>query len=469
MNKILATACTVLALAGATSCNDYIDILPKGSVIPTTLQDYEALLRYEYSSNFISSRQDQYLLNDLFMAKNSRSSYNLNATHYMWAEDRDRTELNASTEDVFDKGYGIIGIANTLIEGVPAATECTEAEKNEVLSYAYAIRAFILHYIVNYYSDAYTPEKAANTPGVPLIYSAGLGSPYHQGTVKEVYDQIVADFNKALELGVPEKSMTIIHPSRAAVEAGLARVLLCMQNYSEALKHADEALKRNSNLMDWTDYYNQNKGTIEKENDYTNIASPMAHTAIENIWFCSGNCSPNYFQADMSISEERRALFEDGDMRASTRWKKYISSADTYYIGLLKGYFNFAGIATPEVFLIKAECEARTGNLNKAMDALNTVRKTRINPEVYADKAATTEAQAMEYIMRTKHDELMNTMIPFIDFKRLNAEGKYARTFTKVEDGKTLTLSPTSHLWTMVFPANAINRPGNGTLTQNSK
>ena len=31
------------------SCNDYLDIVPKGNKIPSTLADYEALLRDEYA------------------------------------------------------------------------------------------------------------------------------------------------------------------------------------------------------------------------------------------------------------------------------------------------------------------------------------------------------------------------------------------------------------------------------------
>ena len=139
-------------------------------------------------------------------ANNCRNVDDLRTANYMWKEDRDRTSLNSSTEDMFDNGYGIISIMNTIIQAAPTTTQATQEEKNEVM--------------VNFYADAYDPAKAASTSGVPLIYSGDLGTPYHQGTVQEVYEQIIADFNKAIELGVPEQSMTVIHPNRAAVEAG---------------------------------------------------------------------------------------------------------------------------------------------------------------------------------------------------------------------------------------------------------
>lgn len=453
-----------------TACNDYIDVMPKGQRVPTTLADYEAFMRNEYSANYLPSLQALYLINDKFVGVNNcRNVDDLRTANYMWKEDRDRTSLNSSTEDMFDNGYGIISIMNTIIQAAPTTTQATQEEMNEVMAYAYAIRAFVYHYMVNFYADAYDPAKAASTSGVPLIYSGDLGTPYHQGTVQEVYEQIIADFNKAIELGVPEQSMTVIHPNRAAVEAGLARAYLSMREYDKALTHATEALDRHNDLFDWLGYYTENESRIKDPDNYNNITSPMSHTCVENLWFCSGQGNPNYPCADIDISEERASRFEEGDMKFLVRFKKYQSSTDTYYRGLLNGYYNYSGIATPEVYLIQAECYARTGKLDEAMKSLNKVRESRIHPDLYQAATASTEAEAIEKIRLTKDNELINTIIPFIDLKRYNAEGKYQRTLTKEFDGKTYSLRPDSHLWTMVFPANAINRPGNGTLTQNSK
>lgn len=469
MKKYISFILLALILA-TTSCNDYIDVLPKGMRIPKTLQDYEALMRSEYSANYMPSLEAPYLLNDKFLGINAcRNQDNLNTCHYMWKEDRDRTLLNAADEDIFDNGYGIIGVMNTIIENVPGATEATEAEKNEVMAYAYAVRAFTLFQIVNYYADAYDPATAASTPGVPLIYSANLNAPWHQGSVKEVYDQILADFGKAIELGVPEKALTAVQPNRGAVEAGLARVYLSMREYDKALSHAEAALQRNSELFDWNEFYAANKDRVDNPEDYNRMTSPMDHVNVENYWFCSGNGNPNYPCADIDIPLERRALFEEGDVRALCRWKKYQSSSDVYARSMLTGYYNLSGIAVPEVMMIKAECLVRQGKTADGMAALDAVRKKRLAPEAYSPSSTASEAEAIEKIRRAKADELINSIYPFIDAKRLNAEGKYTVTFTKVFDDKTYTLRPDSHLWTMVFPANAINRPGNGTLTQNSK
>lgn len=470
MKNFKIFAALIIIASIFTSCNNFIDEMPKGVRVPTTLADYEALLRDEYSVNYIPCVQALYLINDRKIGDNTcRNVDNLNTANYMWKEDKDRASLNSSTEDVFDNGYGILGVVNTVLEYVPGSTEATQAEKDEVMAYAYAIRAFTLFQIVNFYADAYDPATAASTPGVPLIYSGNLGSPWHQGTVKEVYDQILTDFNKALELGVPEKSMTVIHPDRASVEAGLARVYLSMRDYDAALSHAQAALDRNSELFDWVAYYEEYKNRIEDPEDYNLISSPMSHLNVENYWFCSGQGNPNYPTTNIDIPVERATRFEDGDCKLACSWKRYESSTDVYFRGVLTGYYNLSGITTPEVHLIKAECQARKGDVEGALSTLDEVRKTRIHPDYYSTSVASDAAEAIDLIRLTKDNELLGSMIPFIDLKRYNAEGTYSRTLTKTFDGQTYTLSPSSHLWTMVFPANSINRPGNGVLTQNSK
>ena len=124
-------------------------------------------------------------------------------------------------------------------------------------------------------------------------------------------------------------------------------------------------------------------------------------------------------------------------------------------------------MTTVEVYLIKAECLARQGKVAEAMKVLNKVRQTRILPEVYQPLTATTEAEAMPLIIRTKQNEMIMTSVPFCDARRLNAEGKYPVTLTKTLEGKPVTLSPSSHLWTFPIPLGAIGNSGNGTIHQN--
>ena len=101
------------------------------------------------------------------------------------------------------------------------------------------------------------------------------------------------------------------------------------------------------------------------------------------------------------------------------------------------------------------------------MNTLNSVRVTRIRPDKYQPATAATLEEALSLIRRTKDNELIFSIVPFADARRFNLEGTYAGTLIKTYEGKEYSLSPTSHLWTMPFPAGALNNPGNGSIEQN--
>ncbi|MNL40527.1 hypothetical protein D3C87_1628830 [compost metagenome] len=119
------------------------------------------------------------------------------------------------------------------------------------------------------------------------------------------------------------------------------------------------------------------------------------------------------------------------------------------------------------MYLIKAECQARLNNIPAALSTLDAVRIKRIFPQNYAPSNAGTIVQAVKLIQRTKANALIFGVVPFADMRRLNKDSNYATTLSKTEGGQALSLSPTSHLWTMPFPLGAIKNPGNGTLQQN--
>ena len=223
----------------------------------------------------------------------------------------------------------------------------------------------------------------------------------------------------------------MLHPNLGAAYALLARVYLQMGNYSEALRHADLALGQNDALYDWNAFYNAHQATIEKADDYTHLPSPMGFDYVETYYFRHGIRTGIGNESNIPI--ERGERFEAGDARFLSRWKRYTTGDDTYYRSVISGYFNHAGLTTAEVYLIKAECQARLASGNdftEAMNTLNTVRKTRIRPDVYQPAQASTLAEAIDLIRRTKDNELIFSIVPFADARRFNSEGTYARTLT---------------------------------------
>lgn len=456
--------CIVSALCTLTACDDYLDNVPKGQKIPTTLEDFSSMIPDEYSNCREDVTQAVILLNDRYVSPSYLSYYELWNVNYNWDESADRVFLNKSDETTYYNAYAGISTANLIIENAPTATEATDAQRNQAIAQAKILRAMKYFTLVNYYAKQYNPSTASQDGGVPLITSASVGASYTQPSVQEIYDFIVQDVTEALP-NLPEQAQNILYASKAAAYAFAARVYLQMGNYSEAQNCAQQALQRNDKLFDWTAFYQTNIEVLSNPNVYQTITSPLGFDNVENYIFVHGNSS--YAGSESQVREDRGARFEAGDAAFMSRWKIRTVAGNTYYQGNLSGYYNRGGLTTTEVWLILAECMARTGNVSGAMDIVNQVRQKRILPEVYKPLTASTVEETINIIRDVKANALIQTIVPFCDARRLNAESAYARTLTKTEGGKTLTLSPSSHLWVMPFPQGATSNTGNGTVTQN--
>ncbi|WP_320019186.1 RagB/SusD family nutrient uptake outer membrane protein [Labilibaculum manganireducens] len=454
------------------SCDNYLDVLPKGEKIPTSLADYEAFIRNEYN-HLNDAAQAINLLNDVYKRPSDLSYISLTSINYNWLGNEDRIIQNNSDEAAYYYSYEAISYWNLIINNVPDATEASDAEKLELIAQAKVLRAMNYFHLTNYYSEQYDEASAATKLSVPLITSAEMGAPSEQISIAKMYEFILTDLTDAIA-NLPIESATLLHPNLACGYAMLARVYLQMGDYDSALKYAQNALDQNNQLFNWKEYYAENKEQIEKEGDWSTSYPSKTMNSPENYIFRYGSSTyKNSGQSgtNAALTIVRAAQFEDGDARFASKWKKKYQAPDSIYIGIRSDKFNAGGITTPEMYYIKAECLARKGgqaNLDEAMLSLNTVRKTRIFGDKYADLTASSTAEAIAYIRKDKANEYVQTAIPFWDMRRFNKDVNYAQTLTKVFNNQSLELSPDSHMWIMPFPMGATSNPGNGTLVQNT-
>ena len=461
MKHIILLCVAMLAL---TSCNDYLNIVPKGEKIPTTYEDFESMLRDEYSCQRVDPGQSIILLNDYYVTSMYESYYPFWGANYNWNEDVNRIDLNKDDEGVYYNGYAAVSTFNLILENIPDVPDATAENKQILIAQAKVLRAMSYFYLVNYYADQYEESTAYEKGGVPYITSADVNAPYVQESVGNIYDYMLQDMKEAIPF-LPEQSVTKLHPDLATGYAFYAQIYLQLGRYQDALNSAEEALKRNDELFDWCEYYNANKETIERENYYPNLSAPCSFDFVENYNFRHGTSS--YAGREKNVTTWRSERFEEGDWRFASRWKYREVGADIYYYALQSGYHNYGGLTTTHVYLIKAECLARLNRIPEAMAIVNKIRDKRIAPNLYTPWNASAEKDAIEQIVNLKLNEMILTQVPFCDLRRLNSEGKYTFTFTKEKDESTLSLKPDSHLWTMPFPLGAIKNSGNGSISQN--
>ncbi len=120
--------------------------------------------------------------------------------------------------------------------------------------------------------------------------------------------------------------------------------------------------------------------------------------------------------------------YKPGDLRAKLFFQKGASGnlnfRGTYTgsIGVGTNSGLFCGLATDEVYLIKAECLARTGQKDKALQALNTVLEKRWQKQAFVPLTAADADAALSVILQERRKELVGRGLRWSDLKRLNQQ-----------------------------------------------
>src|SRR5574344_2526746 len=175
---LYSSAIILCVAAMFSSCSGYLDNLPKGSKIPTTLADFSTLLNDEYSNQREDVNEAVILLNDRYVSSSSLSYSQLYSANYFWDTTADRVKLNNSDEGTYYNAYSAISNCNLVLENVASATDATDTERTTIAAQARILRAMNYFTLVNYYSKTYNASTAETDGGVPLITSAEVGASY---------------------------------------------------------------------------------------------------------------------------------------------------------------------------------------------------------------------------------------------------------------------------------------------------
>jgi len=122
-------------------------------------------------------------------------------------------------------------------------------------------------------------------------------------------------------------------------------------------------------------------------------------------------------------------------------------------------YSLFIGIATDEVYLMRAECNARLGNKDAALNDLNTLMVTRWSTGTFIPFTAATSQDALNIILQERRKELIFRNLRWMDIKRLNKDGANI-TLTRIIGGQTYTLPPNDNRFALPLPADIVKMTG---------
>jgi tetratricopeptide (TPR) repeat protein len=418
--------------------------------LPTTLKDFQSLLDYSAFMNDghpvtgEESADNYYITNSMYGAfvPTKRNIYTWNKD--IWIEGSvDQASWFNPYRQVLYSNVVLDDIDNVAVEdiGTPAW--------NNVKGSAHFFRGDAFFNVAQVFTK---PYKAGSTDelGIPLRLSADPNMKSVRAGLQETYQQILSDLHTAANM-LPVVPLYKTRPSKPAAYALLSRVYLVMQDYSKAFAYADSCLKLYDSLLD---YNTLNAGLaypIPGLNKEVIFQATITNDLYANTVIIDTNLYKSYKLNDL----RQKVFFKTNTVNGGMRFVGTYTGGSTSAANL---YF-FAGIATDEVYLTRAECYARAGKVTEAMNDLNTLMIKRWKTGTFVPFTATTTSEALSVILEERRKETLFRGMRWLDLRRLNAEGANI-TLIRVVDNQTYTLEPNSPRYALPLPPDAISLTG---------
>ena len=481
----------IAGMAGAmlSSCNDFVDVVPKGKAIPQTVDDFGKMM----NNSFLSINGDQYYFADVcydvmfaqFYSDDYTASDNpADQYYYMFAQTpsyrnmitwADEVYGSAENDDAWNGLYKSNYVVNYIIQNIDNAEEGYAYNRDEVKGRALVHRALNYFLLTAMYGKAYNAQSASTDLAVPLILEPDINLTPARATVADCFKQILADLDLAISI-MKEDYPEFNHiPGRAAAYATRARVNHYMQNYDAALADAQKSLAMHGDLLDYNTWATFPDLMIAMMGSYNPIylayASmfgmepyPGANDRITNKEITL--VRPNQQQLSLTCASDKLLAITDmtNDLRAKLFFCTDYSQRPMNMVRV-----NQSGINVSEMYLTVAEAALRKSSpdLETASAALETVRKNRYLAQTYAKFEYSSREDLLAEVMKERRREITHCVMSFVDKKRWNCCTAEAETMTRTVYDQTFTMKPGDPRYALQIPANV--RQMNPNLVPNER
>ncbi|QES88077.1 RagB/SusD family nutrient uptake outer membrane protein [Rhizosphaericola mali] len=336
--------------------------------------------------------------------------------------------------------YNAIYVANTVLQAFDSfgETEKQSQEGRQVQGQALFYRSWKYYGLLQDFTLPYDTITASTTLGLPLRLSPDLNSKVQRSNLKLCYQQVIADLKKALEL-LPQSSLYVTRPNKTSVRAALARIYLGLSNYDSAAKYAAIALEDNHQLVDFNTL---SKTRYPIASNF--LSEDIFHSTLVNSTFIAYNSS--------SIDGSLYNSYDQNDLRKSIYFITTTSGFNTF-----KGSYDFKryqynGLATDELYLIKSECDIRLGNTQQGIDLLNTLLLSRYVTGTFKPYGSLSQNRALEVLLSERRKELVFRGVRWSDLRRLNQQSAFKSTLQRTINGLSYSLPPGDPRFAMPIP-----------------
>jgi tetratricopeptide (TPR) repeat protein len=445
INQVIVPVIILIALMTG-SCNKILDEKSNQALaVPHSVADFQAVLDNSVKMNDQSASWDAaaadnfYLPDEMYsdLGPDSKDAYTWKPFNY-YGNRNDWASL-----------YDVVYLSNLSLEGISRITpdKSNQEDWDNVIGSALFFRAQSFLHAAFIFCKAYDSASALQDYGIVLRLSSDINQKSKRATLQATYDQIISDLTRAIQM-LPSHPVIAYRPSKPAAYALLARTYLSMRNYTEAGKYADSCLQIKNDLMDYNSLDLNSLRPFEqlnKEVIFQRIVSTYMIPAI----------APVEVRVDTSLYQS----YVENDLRKQAFFFPF--EPGYIFIGTYNGNISslFTGIATDEVYLMRAECRARQGDIQGAMDDLNTLLVTRFENGTFEEFTASNKEDALKVILDERRKELPFRCLRWMDIKRLNKEGAHI-VLKRIVGGETYTLAPNDNRYALPLPADVIKLAG---------
>ena len=398
---------------------------------------------------------------------------------------------NRYVEAVYAALYGVIGDCNFFLDKLPALRKSIKDDNQLAVLIDFegevrVSRALAYSELIKCFCKAYDPATAENELGVVLVSRYDGSEPTVRASLKESYEFVLADLEKAEELLLEEDDLgyNSVYFTLSTAQALHARVALYMQDWDAAIKYSTLVLDKKdkyelssaktiytaANESYFTYLWTHDSGfEVIWKVGFTNtsfggtLGSPFLHLTTDYAHYYpdfvpAGSVLAAYEAADLRY-DSYFANVTTGHSHNLT-WpvlvkyfgnRNFIESSNLFELNMPKP-FRLA-----EQFLIRAEAYCQKGDYSKGSADLSTLRKARF-------AAGGTINVNSENWLDTISDERMREL--YMEGFRLQDLKRWHRGFERtpqsesLSEGSSLKVEADAALFVWPIPKHELESPG---------
>jgi tetratricopeptide (TPR) repeat protein len=342
----------------------------------------------------------------------------------------DRAAEKSNINSFWEVSYKIIYGSNVAIK--MADEKGSDPLTDQLKGECYFMRAFATHCLVRLFAEPYSSANSS-LPGVILRETSMDGAPKGRATLAETYDYIISSLKTAAGLmseEMPEARSARGFASKYSAWALLSRVYLYRQDYENAIAYADSLINSGAYSLEpaesFSGYFANAMNSSETIWCIPFLAvDDKKEAAVASMIYNGANC---WGEEGASPSILETMGFGTPMMDVDVRWS-FINTSEPglkngvniYYISKFSEQDGSPTLSSPvmlrlaEVYLNRAEANAKLGLIDEALADINEVRTNRmIVPEgetidtyLYdASRDGITSDNILDFVLKERRIEL---------------------------------------------------------------